>query len=53
MFSYHVALGIRSVLNQRLITISMILLIALGVAGTVSTFSLLRAVLLRPVGSLE
>ena len=44
MFSYYVALGIRSLLNQRLITIWMILLIALGVAGTVSTFSLLRAV---------
>ena len=44
MFSYYVGLGIRSLLNQRLITIWMILLIALGVAGTVSTFSLLRAV---------
>jgi putative ABC transport system permease protein len=44
MFSYYIALGIRSLLNQRLITIWMILLIALGVAGTVSTFSLLRAV---------
>src|ERR1700722_7100731 len=44
MFSYYVALGIRSLLNQRLITNCMILLIALGVAGTVSTFSLLRAV---------
>jgi putative ABC transport system permease protein len=44
MFSYYVALGIRSLLNQRLITVWMILLIALGVAGTVSTFSLLRAV---------
>jgi len=44
MFSYYVALSIRSLLNQRLITIWMIMLIALGVAGTVSTFSLLRAV---------
>jgi hypothetical protein len=48
MFSYYVALGIRSLLNQRLITIWMILLIALGVAGTVSTFSLLRAVSSNP-----
>src|SRR5271156_6541155 len=44
MFSYYVTLGIRSLLNQKFITIWMILLIALGVAGTVSTFSLLRAV---------
>lgn len=44
MFSYYVVLGIRSLLSQRLITMWMILLIALGVAGTVSTFSLLRAV---------
>jgi putative ABC transport system permease protein len=43
MFSYYVGLGIRSLSNQRLITIWMILLIALGVAGTVSTFSLLSA----------
>ena len=43
MFSYYVTLGIRSLLNQRGITTWMILLIALGVAGTVSTFSLLRA----------
>lgn len=48
MFSYYVALGIRSLLNQRLITIWMILLIAFGVAGTVSTFSLLRAVSSNP-----
>jgi putative ABC transport system permease protein len=48
MFSYYVALGIRSLLNQRLITIWMILLIALGVAGTVSTFSLLRALSSNP-----
>ena len=48
MFSYYLALGIRSLLNQRLITIWMILLIALGVAGTVSTFSLLRAVSSNP-----
>jgi putative ABC transport system permease protein len=48
MFSYYVVLGIRSLLNQRLITIWMILLIALGVAGTVSTFSLLRAVSSNP-----
>jgi len=44
MLSYYVALGFRSLLNQRLITIWMILLIALGVAGTVSSYSLLRAV---------
>jgi putative ABC transport system permease protein len=44
MFSYYLTLGIRSLLNQRLITLWMILLIALGVAGTVSTFSLLRAI---------
>ena len=43
MFSYYVTLGIRSLLNQRGFTTWMILLIALGVAGTVSTFSLLRA----------
>ena len=43
MFFYYVTLGIRSLLNQRGITTWMILLIALGVAGTVSTFSLLRA----------
>ncbi len=48
MFSYYLALGVRSLLNQRLITIWMILLIALGVAGTVSTFSLLRAVSSNP-----
>jgi putative ABC transport system permease protein len=48
MFSYYVVLGIRSLLNQRLITIWMILLIALGVAGTVSTFSLLCAVSSNP-----
>src|SRR3984957_92505 len=48
MFSYYLALGIRSLLNQRLITNCMILLIALGVAGTVSTFSLLRAVSSNP-----
>jgi putative ABC transport system permease protein len=48
MFSYYVTLGIRSLLNQRLITIWMILLIALGVAGTVSTFSLLRALSSNP-----
>ena len=48
MFSYYVTLGIRSLLNQKLITIWMILLIALGVAGTVSTFSLLRAVSSNP-----
>jgi len=48
MFSYYLALGIRSLLNQRLITFWMILLIALGVAGTVSTFSLLRAVSSNP-----
>jgi putative ABC transport system permease protein len=44
MFAYYVALAIRSLSNQRLITLWMILLIALGVAGTVTTFSLLRAV---------
>jgi putative ABC transport system permease protein len=44
MFAYYVALGMRSLLNQRLITAWMIFLVALGVAGTVSTFSLLRAV---------
>jgi putative ABC transport system permease protein len=48
MFSYYVTLGIRSLLNQRLIAIWMILLIALGVAGTVSTFSLLRALSSNP-----
>ena len=48
MFSYYLALGIRSLSNQRLITIWMILLIALGVAGTVSTFLLLRAVSSNP-----
>jgi putative ABC transport system permease protein len=48
MFSYYLALGIRSLSNQRLITFWMILLIALGVAGTVSTFSLLRAVSSNP-----
>src|ERR1700722_14617102 len=48
MFSYYLALGIRSLLNQRLITIWMILLIALGVAGTVSTFSRLRYVSSNP-----
>jgi putative ABC transport system permease protein len=48
MFSYYLALGIRSLSNQRLITGWMILLIALGVAGTVSTFSLLRAVSSNP-----
>ena len=48
MFSYYAALGLRSLLNQKLITIWMILLIALGVAGTVSTFSLLRAVSSNP-----
>ena len=44
MITYYVALGIRSLLHQRLITAWMIFLIALGVAGTVSTFTLLRAV---------
>jgi putative ABC transport system permease protein len=44
MFFYYVTLGIRSLLSQKLITIWMVLLIALGVAGTVTTFSLLRAV---------
>lgn len=44
MFSYYLALGLRSLFGQRLITIWIILLIALGVAGTVSSFSLLRAV---------
>lgn len=48
MFSYYVALGIRSLSNQRLITVWMIILIALGVAGTVSSFSLLRAVSSNP-----
>lgn len=48
MFSYYVALGLRSLLHQRFITTWMILLIALGVAGTVSTFSLLRAVSSNP-----
>ena len=48
MFSYYLALGVRSLLNQRLITTWMILLIALGVAGTVSTFSLLRALSSNP-----
>jgi hypothetical protein len=48
MFSYYLTLGIRSLLNQRLITFWMILLIALGVAGTVSTFSLLRALSSNP-----
>jgi putative ABC transport system permease protein len=44
MFSYYLTLAVRSLANQKLITIWMIVLIALGVAGTVSTFSLLHAV---------
>lgn len=48
MFSYYLRLGIRSLSNQGLITVWMVLLIALGVAGTVSTFSLLRAVSSNP-----
>jgi putative ABC transport system permease protein len=48
MFSYYLALGLRSLSNQKLITIWMVLLIALGVAGTVSTFSVLRAVSSNP-----
>jgi putative ABC transport system permease protein len=48
MFFHYLALGTRSLLSQRLITIWMILLIALGVAGTVGTFSLLRATSSNP-----
>jgi putative ABC transport system permease protein len=48
MFSYYVELGFRSLSNQKLITIWMVLLIALGVAGTVSTFSVLQAVSSNP-----
>ena len=48
MLSYYIKLGIRSLSNQKLITIWMVLLIALGVAGSVSTFSLLRAVSSNP-----
>jgi putative ABC transport system permease protein len=51
MFSYYVTLGVRSLLNQRLVTLWMILLIALGCAGTVSTYSLLRAVSSNPFQS--
>ena len=48
MFSYYLALGVRNLLNQKLITASMIPFIALGDAGTVTTFSLLRAVPSNP-----
>jgi putative ABC transport system permease protein len=48
MFSYYVGLGLRSLSHQKLLTTWMVLLISLGVAGTVTTFALLRAVSSNP-----
>ncbi len=51
MFSYYVELGLRSLLNQKLVTAWTVLLIALGVAGTVTTFAVLQAVSSNPFAS--
>jgi putative ABC transport system permease protein len=49
MFSYYFDLGVRSLSRNVVITGLMILLIAVGVAGSVTTFALLEAVSANPL----
>jgi putative ABC transport system permease protein len=51
MFSYYFDLGMRSLLRNVVITSLMILLIAVGVAGSITTYALLRAVSANPLPS--
>jgi putative ABC transport system permease protein len=49
MFTYYLNLGMRSLLRNVVITGLMILLIAVGVAGSITTFALLRALSANPL----
>jgi putative ABC transport system permease protein len=49
MFSYYFDLGVRSLSRNVAITALMILLIAVGVAGSITTYALLRAVSANPL----
>jgi putative ABC transport system permease protein len=51
MFSYYFDLGVRSLSRNVLITSLMVLLIAVGVAGSVTTYALLTAVSANPLPS--
>jgi putative ABC transport system permease protein len=51
MFSYYFDLGVRSLLRNVVITSLMILLIAIGVAGSITTYALLSAVSANPLPS--
>src|SRR5882757_7304309 len=49
MFSYYLALGARALSRNPLITALMIILIAVGVAGSVTTFAILSAASADPL----
>ncbi|MDP9008714.1 MAG: hypothetical protein M3N91_08405 [Pseudomonadota bacterium] len=49
MFSYYLSLGVRSMSRNPLVTILIILLIAVGVAGSITTYAMLRAVSSNPL----
>jgi putative ABC transport system permease protein len=51
MFSYYFGLGMRSLSRNVVIAGLMILLIAIGVAGSVTTYALLSAVSANPLPS--
>lgn len=49
MFAYYLNLGVRSLSRNPLVTILIILLIAVGVAGSITTYAMLRAVSSNPL----
>lgn len=49
MFTYYFNLGMRSLSRNRVITSLMIVLIAVGVAGSITTYALLRALSANPL----
>ena len=51
MFSYYVDLGVRALARNPLVTGLIVLLIAVGVAGSITTFATLRAVSADPLPS--